>query len=139
LVSERRTESWVTAENGKIIVMQVNGYTLGNAVVQHQVHMELIWCCWCVLISAEADWGLELEEVPLCHASPLALLFWEALVAQAHCSTFVGSQAGFWCFPWGHMLLDLSDHCSSSFQMALCRAGLVLSDFASLGGDTVGQ
>jgi len=37
------------------------------------------------------------------------------------------------------MLLDLSDHCSSSFQMALCRAGLVLSDFASLGGDTVGQ
>lgn len=94
-------------------------------------HMELIWCCWCFLIPAEATWGLELEEVPPCHASPLAFLVLGSSGSSCTLQHICREPGWVWCFPQGHMPLDLSVHCSN-IQVALCRADLMLSDLTNL-------
>lgn len=129
-MSESITESWVTAENGKILVMQVNWYTLGNAVLQHWaygVNLMLLMLsdfCWGQL----GSWAWRSTSVRCFSLSFFVLGSFGSSSTLQH----IRREPGWvWCFPQGHMPLDLSVHCSN-IQMALYRDGLILSDSTNL-------
>lgn len=131
-MSESITESWVTAENGKILVMQVNWYTSGNAVLQHRaygVNLMLLMLsdfCWSQL----GSWAGRSTSVPCFSLSFFVLGSFGSSSTLQH----IRREPGWvWCFPQGHITLDLSVHCSN-IQMALYRDGLILSDSTNLDG-----
>lgn len=117
-------ESCIAVENGKILVMQVNWYTSGNAMLRHWARgvnvMLLMLYHFCR--SQLGSWGRIGTSVP-CFSLGFSLLgnFGSSSTVQ-----HIGNEpAWVWCFPEGHVPRDLSVRCSN-IHLALCRADLIL-------------